>query len=237
MAIHTINVNFDAQANQLEPDPQMTTVTIGTGDAVEWVFTGTPANCLAFVLFESQNDGWFGPFQSLSPSPEGVTATGNNGSPGTYAYTLMILDDQGALATFGTSLSVVNASTQVDTSPRATVFFDPNIEPSNQRVVVTPSTLSVEQGQTAIWHIYPENILPGHFVTVHFEGFPERPMIGPFQSFSMSPGVGGLVARGEGLSTGSTNQIAYRVRVRAADGTIVGSGDPVIEPLESPPGT
>lgn len=238
MAIHTINVGFDAQTNQFAlQDPQQTTVTLAAGDAVEWVFDTPPSNCLAFVRFETQEDGWFGPFESLTPSPERVTATGNNGIPGSYAYTLMILDDNGVRATATTSLTVENTSTQVDTSPRATVFFNPSIEDLNQRVIVTPNDLAVGQGQTAIWHIYPENILPGHFVTVHFDGFPEKPMLGPFQSFSMSPGFGALVARGENLATESASQITYHVRVRNSNGTIVGSGDPVIEPLDSPPGT
>ena len=43
-----------------------------------------------------------------------------------------------------------------------------------------------------------------------------------------------VVARGEGFS--ATDQVSYFVRVRNAQGDVIASGEPVIEPLESPPG-
>lgn len=235
MAIHTITVTYDAQTNQLGlQDPQQATVSIGPGDAVKWVFIGTPENCLAFVHFAPLNGAWFGPFQFLEPSPTGVVATGNNGSPATYEYTAMILGDSGPL-TPQVSMSIINTSTQVDTSPHAFVSFNPNAEQIDQRVLVNPPHLWLEGGGTAIWHISLENFLPGQFVTFHFDGFPATPMIGPFQSFSLSPGIGGsLVARGAGFS--SSNPVSYHIRVRNSDSSLEGSGDPVIEPLESPPG-
>jgi len=120
--IVTVNIN----EGNLEVAPEE--VTIGAGDVVQWRFIGIPSNCLGFVHFDTEGDELFGPFQFLQPSPTGVTAMGNNGQTGTYGYTAMILGDDSAVATSTASLSIINTSTTVDTTPHATVSFNPTAQ-------------------------------------------------------------------------------------------------------------
>src|SRR6185295_9466244 len=225
MSVEPITITVTINGENLEVVPEE--VTIGAGDAVEWVFVGIPENCLAFVHFETEGDELFGPFQYLEPAPTGVIAMGNSGTTGTFGYTALVLSDQDAVATSTGSLSIINTSSVPDTTPHAAVTFNPLAQTPFD---VDPQILLLEQGRTAVWYISPENILPDNFVTFHFAGFPATPMTGPFQSFSMSPGLNGaVVARGEGFS--STGTVQYFVRVRNAQGGVVAQDDPVIEPV------
>jgi hypothetical protein len=229
----TITVTFSNGILSVEPGKEQ--ITIGPGDAVQWIFIGTPDDCLAFIHFETEGHERFGPFQYREPAATGLIAMGNSGILGTYGYTALILGDEEAVATTTASLAIVNTSAVLDTTPHLTVSYHPDAVLPNEKVVVDPDRLLLEQGRTAIWNIFPENIPSDHFVTFHFDLFPATPMTGPFQSFSLSPAPdGSLVARGENFS--ATDQVPYHVRIRDAQGRVVGAGDPVIEPLESPPG-
>jgi plastocyanin len=226
-----INVTYDELNERLDLVEE---VEIGPGDSVEWVFSSVPAGLLPFVHFPSEVDlegQQFGPFQYLEPSPTGVVALGNNGKARHYEYIVLLLDTHGARATSTGSHRIVNSSTMEDTSPDATVHYDPE----QNLVAVHPPVLHLQPGRTAIWYI--TGVPLGHFVTFHFDGFP-KPMTGPFLSFSMSRGFNrSWLANGADFSgaLAGQSQVMYHVRVRNAQGIVVGSGDPVIDPLGSPP--
>lgn len=77
----------------------------------------------------------------------------------------------------------------------------------------------------------------GNFVTFRFDDFDDV-MVGPFSFFSISRGFGtAQVAIGTSFTGPLPGQerVQYHVRLRDADGNVIGGEDPVIEPLGSPP--
>jgi hypothetical protein len=233
----TVHVTHNQQTGALELDEE---ISIDVGDSVEWDFSqvNIAESHLAFVHFDpaglTEEQQRFGPFQFLEPTRQAVLALGNDGHSRTYEYSVMILDGDGVLAASAGSHRIVNLATDADTSPDATVTYHPEAPP-HERIHVNPLNLSLETGQTAIWYILPENMPTGAFVTFHFDDFPE-PMTGPFQSFSMSRGFAGAwLANGVTFSPGARTTVQYHVRLRAADGTVIDGGDPVIDVLGGPP--
>lgn len=229
--VNTIPINLTYDNGMISVEPGSDMVAIEAGDAVQWVFIGLPANSLPFIHFESEGDELFGPFQYLETSAAGVIAMGNTGAAGTFPYVAMVLSDGGA-STSSIPLSIINSSTLPDTTPHALVTFNPEADPA---VSVTPTTLQLGQGQTAIWHVCSQNMPADHFVTFLFDGFLAQPMLGPFNSLSWNPAIdGAMVARATSFS--ASRSISYAVQVRNGEGAVVAqSTDPVIDPLGSPP--
>jgi hypothetical protein len=236
--IITINVIYHG-VPQLELD--LPDVTLESGDQVLWQFHKVPHGCPVFIFFpQSQTSGShqpFGPFQYLETSVSSVLAIGNTGHHHEYPYTAMILGPDGPVATSAHTHALVrNPTAHEDTSPDALVLYKP--EDKERPFQVTPTLLKLETGRTAIWYI--EGIPPGHFVTFHFEDFPNDPLRGPFSSFSWSRGFGSSwLANGAGFLNGLDssqipNPIRYFVRLRDAQGNVLEVKDPVIEPLDPP---
>ncbi|HYO11837.1 MAG TPA: hypothetical protein VE685_01415 [Thermoanaerobaculia bacterium] len=255
MSVKPVNVTYHGNGVPLSVDPL--DVVLADREQVQWRFHNLPANCIPFVFFPEipgASGQPFGPFQYLEPSVfrdsetgllvSRVLAIGNTGVHHEYPYTAMALDPSGAAATsHGHNARILNPSARENTSPDALVHYNSEAEPEH-RFKVKPSPLVLEKERTAIWYV--EGIPRDHFVSFHFDGFPEDPMKGPFLSFSLSRGFGSSwLANGAGfLSTllgHETSQITapihYFVRLRNHLGEVVEEDDPVIEPLESPPGT
>jgi hypothetical protein len=128
--------------------------------------------------------------------------------------------------------------TTPDTSPDAIVQFEPAApSESEPTLLVTPNSLSVEVMRTATWHI--KGVPAGHFVTFRFDI--ERPLTGPFSSFSLSRGSGdcwratGTDFLFDHPSSPLPSSIVYFVSLRDAEGNELATADPVIEPLGTPP--
>lgn len=208
-------------------------VHLEAGDWVVWRFPDLSLRELAFIHFYSPEDKPFGPFQSLEPSSFHVRGLGNTGDVREYFYTAFILNEEGVVARSRESASVHNFSTQVDTSPYATVHFHEGT------LHIAPSPLKVEIGRTAFWYV--TGLPEGHFVTIRFEGFDDE-MVGPFSTFSMSRAFGDAwLATGTnytGPVSGPQNgQVQYQVSLRRPDGFVMDIKDPVIEPPGWPPGS
>lgn len=204
------------------------------GDWIVWHFDQLRPGEMPCIRFHPTGspEERFGPFQILEPSSLKVTGIGNSGQMDTYAYTAFILDELGVAAQSENLASVVNTSSEVDTSPIATILCHEG------EINIAPAALKVELQQTALWYI--TGVPEGYFVTFHFEDFPD-PMMGPFSSFGFSRGIGNaylaIGTRYSGPFEGSnTGQVHYRVSLRRPDGSLVtGSHDPVIEPPGWPP--
>jgi hypothetical protein len=218
-----LHVTANRNGNQLTLTDQQ--INLHHGDLLQWHFPDLSLNQLAFIHFPFQENRPFGPFQFLEPSSFHVRGLGNTGHPGEYHYTAFVLDDHGVVASSDGSASVVNHSAEVDTSPDAT------IQCNGETLIVTPDTLQVEIGRTAVWYI--TGLPPGYFVTFQFPNFPDT-MVGPFSSFQMSRGFGNAqVATGTQFAGPADSHQQYLVSLRRPDGTVVDFRDPVIEP---PPG-
>jgi hypothetical protein len=207
-------------------------VPLETGDWVVWRFLGLDLHEMACIHFHSLEHP-YGPFQALEPSSFHVRGLGNSGIPGEYPYTAFVLDDAGVVATSHGSTSVVNLSATEDTSPVATIRCTEN------SLHVEPLTLKVEKDRTALWYV--TGLPQGHFISFHFEGFPDD-MVGPFTSFAFYHVSGeSRVAIGtdfKGPQPDSTDgKVHYRVRLRRPDGSVLAGDDPVIEPPGWPPGS
>lgn len=240
MAVQCVNVVYYGEGSPLGLDKL--DVELGPGDQVQWNFYNVPPRCMPFIYFPGKHHSasrqTFGPFQYLEPSVSTVVALGNSGHHGDYPYVAMILNKKRAVATSaGIEARIRNRSAPENTSPDALVRYD------EKGFHVTPNDLKLERERTAIWYI--EGIPEGHFVTFRFKGFRDRPMRGPFLSFSLSRGFhGAWLANGAGflsshlhLMPGQLQKpISYQVRLRDSYGRVVDGHDPVIEPLESPPG-
>jgi hypothetical protein len=210
------------------------------GDWIVWSFVGLNLHELPYIHFhptELPEDRRFGPFQYLEPSnsenspgPQ-LRGIGNSGHIGTYPYTAFILTEQGVAAQSDGLSSIVNLSSQVDTSPVATILCH------NDTITIAPNPLKVELGRPALWYI--TGVPEGHFVSFRFENFPDE-MIGPFSSFGYSRGIGepylAIGTNYGGPHDGPpTGQVHYRVALRRPDGSILHHEDPVIEPPGWPP--
>lgn len=237
MSVTKIFVIYDAETGQLTLDKPV--VDLASGDQIQWIFPNTPSHLLPHIYFSTQEGvekELFGPFQYLEPFSDRLIGLGNSGEPGPYPYTVLLLNENGPVATSsGIEAIINNLSGLENTSPDALVRYEAESDP---HFLVEPFTLTLEWRRTAIWYI--EDIPPGHFVTFRFNGF-EDPMTGPFLSFSLSRGFGSSwLANGAGflfdqdpLQLGPP--ISYRVTLRNSLGTVVAVKDPVIEPLGTPP--
>ncbi|HKV11279.1 MAG TPA: hypothetical protein VJ725_24265 [Thermoanaerobaculia bacterium] len=221
-------------------------IELRAGESVEWRFKDLDIEEMACVHFEGLDypeSEPYGPFQCLEPSSFDVRGLGNTGRPGHYRYTAFVLSDQGVVAKSDGHARVVNCSTEVDTSPDATIHFD------GKKLHVKPHYLKVDVRRPAVWYI--TGLPAGYFITFHFDQFHDE-MVGPFSSFQVSRGLGtARVATGANFTghiprhrhNHEENQgykdeqkrspIHYHVRLRRPDGSVVAWEDPVIEP---PPG-
>lgn len=241
MAVKTVNVTYNGEG-QLELEQDKSNLELGIGDQVRWHFQGDfPLGCFPFIFFQDQTDYPLGPFQYLEPSASGVLGIGNNGVLQDYPYIAMLLNQEGAVATSAPAI-IRNFIAPEDTSPDAVVSYQ--VVENSPRLQVTPSALVVERGRMAVWRF--KDIPVNCFVTFNFPGYPD-PMKGPFLSISWSRDFNGSwLANGQGLLSADSSRnlapIIYNVQLRDEEGKIVpmpipSNDDPVIEPLESPPGT
>ncbi len=238
MPIKRIHVTY-TEGGPLAVDPL--DVTLEAGDQIQWDFHNLPPYTLAFIFFpdnEAQALGQtFGPFQFLEPSSSTVMGIGSTGQQRDYPYYAMVLNQDRALATSaGASARIRNAAPK-DSSPDALIRYDA----AAGSFQVTPSVLRLERDRTANWYI--TGIPLDHFVTFRFEDFLASPSETAFHSFSLSRGFhDAWVANGAGFLSDPLDsdliptRVNYRVTLRDASGTVVATHDPVIEPLESPPG-
>ena len=191
----------------MSPNPQIVNVTrngtelsldhpqidLSPGNSVEWKFQGLDSQEMGFIQFQEP----FGPFQSLLFSGPAVVGVGNSGNADEFAYTALVLNQNGQVATSdGINASISNPSNVVqDTSPNAVITYNPVADPPLQ---ITPPTLTVPLEGTAIWYV--EGLPDDHSVTFQFDSIGENPLLGPFLFFSVSQGFAtARVAVGMGL--------------------------------------
>jgi hypothetical protein len=233
-----VHVTLEEQTGHLSVDTSQ--LDLYFHDEVHWIFPVTEPRLLPHIFFptgESYNSQKFGPFQYLEPSSLGVRALGNTGFAGSYAYVLMLLNGDRAVAA-SDQLVIHNHATVPDMSPDATVQYEPPRDPESQpSLLVTPNPLSLEVMRTVNWHV--KGIPAGQFVTFRFDD--ERPAKDTFLSFSMTRGVGDCWrATGTNFlfdigSDPLPASISYHLTLRDSEGTKIISHDPVIEPLAIPP--
>jgi hypothetical protein len=213
-------------------------VDLGRGDWVEWWFEGDFQGGIPGVRFEDP----FGPFQCLqSFARNTVVGKGNTGaeSERAYAYTALVLNANGVQARSADGAgSVRNLPQPANSSPDVMIQFreDGGLE-------VRPEALRLGSGDTATWHFF--GLPEGGFATVWFPGvlpLGADPLVGPFQSLVIrrrvegeDPGVVRISGLGfAGVPEMSESRYFYRIEIRAADGRILGSHDPMIDNLGQP---
>jgi hypothetical protein len=231
-----IEVALDEQTNQLTPD--LLEINLDLHDEVHWIFPSTShIPHIHFPAGDSHNNRQFGPFQYIERSSGGLVALGNTGFAGSYPYILTLLDEDGPVFT-SAEVVITNLASTPDTSPEAVIQYQPPVvQGLPPTLLVTPNPLSLEVGRTATWRI--KGIPAGHFVTFRFDDV--HPATGPFASLSLSRGVGDC------WRANATDflfdlapliplpaQISYHVALRNAQGQVLVSHDPVIEPLGPP---
>lgn len=219
--VHKIVVTRNAEQLSLSQSQ----VHLHPGEMVDWTFEGELGSQeLAFICFHSLG-GPLGPFQTMEPERARIRGLGNIGIVDVYRYTAFVLNDEGVVAQSDGTATIANLSSEVNTSPSATVLCQEDL------LFVTPKALQVEKGGTAIWYV--QNLPPGYFVTFEFEpreGL-EDGMIGPFDSLTVSRGLGDAqITIGTGFKGESPNPYPYHVQLRRPDGSVVMGEDPVIEP-------
>ena len=227
MTVH--NVSVTRSDRLLSLSPSQVTLT-GPEDLVDWSFESPLGDQeLVFVLFHSPEGQPFGPFQTLEPENQRIRGFGNNGIVDEYNYTIFVLSNEVVVAQSDGTDSVANTSSEVNSSPSATVLY------AAGGLVVSPHRLQVETGRTAIWYV--ENLPDGHFVTFEFDAI-QNPhddvLIGPFASLVVTRGLGNAqVTMGVDFRGDYPQTYIYHVKLRRPDGSVVTRTDPVIEP---PPG-
>jgi hypothetical protein len=227
MSTKIVNVSLNTNGTELTLDPLV--IELQGGDAVQWNFQNVPAG-LPFIHFDGSP---LGPFEKLELSGSSVVGSGNSGMVGEHPYTAFVLGSQEAVViSAGQNASIDNHS-DVEISSTSLVSFVPDPE----SFTVSPATISVQKGHTAIWCIV--GVPAGLFVTFHFD-LPADPLNGPFVSFSVSHAGNVWLAKGVGFleeEPGDQDPITYHVRLRDAQGHVVHETDPdpVIDRLGSPP--
>lgn len=240
--IITIHVTYDEETGTLTLDQPH--IDLPPKQAVQWLFSSnTPGHALPHAVFQPVagqpfpvEGEQFGPFQYLEARTHTLTALGNIGKHFTYHYTLLLLDENGPLATSKVPISINNQGVE-DTSPDALITYHPDDPDPEKQLIVSPPSLRVQPGRTVIWYI--KGIPLGHFVTFRFLNSP-HPLTGPFSSFSVSRGFGNAwLANGADIRFPDEQHplISYHVTVRDALGNLVAWDDPTIEPLGPPPNT
>lgn len=198
-----------------------TTPELESMDFVEWTFQDVETNESVHIEFANPP---FGPLQSRITDRNRILGLGNTGQPGEFLYTATIHDDESNVVASGQA-TILNLSTEVNSSPVATVNF-PNNSPQ-----VSPASLQVAVDGNATWHLI--DVPEDHTVQLVFnpvEGFP------PFHSFAINPGPNGTqIAEAMKLDNHGQEQVTYTVLLLDPSNVIVGSHDPVIEPLGWPP--
>ncbi len=246
MSVHQVEVRVVGESLAFTP----THTTLAQGDWVWWHFSHVPAGYVPFIQFQ---DPQLGPFHSVrSLGNDAVIGKGNTGQSGTYTYRAILLDpDTGTTMTSGYVGEIDNQVEEADTSPEAQVVVTPNpdLSPGAPKylVDVTPDTLCLNAGDTAIWAV--SGLEPDTFITFHFEKSDDHTTstnrTGPFAAFigMAGGGNGELRAHATGFMTGAGSptppesipaRFTYWIDVWSVQGEHLGGHDPVIDNLGPP---
>lgn len=215
-------------------------VELNAGDTLSWQFDGVPSDCVPGILFGSDSNAGFGPFQAFELNGNLITGRGNNGQTGTYSYQAQLLDVKGIRSTSTQSVSVLNQVSEPDTSPAIVIACTFTPGPPAQISITNVDPLRIFTGNTALW--FATGIPSDFFVDFLFKNPADNSLIDPpFDSLLFTRQVGdeGSVALkviGVNFNPGALNSITYGIQVRNFPGEVIlPADDPQIDNLGPPP--
>ncbi len=215
-------------------------VNLNAGDTLSWRFQNVPSDCAPGILFDSEPDDGFGPFQAFALNGDLVTGRGNNGQAGTYSYQPQLLTVNGVLPADAQSGLVQNQMSEPDTSPAIVIACTFTQGSPGQVSIADIDPLRLFVGDTAVW--FATGLPSDFFVDFLFRNPVDDALIDPpFESLLFTRQVGdeGSVALkviGVKFNPGALNSMTYNVQVRNFNGDVIPPpDDPQIDNLGPPP--
>lgn len=231
-ATHVIPVHFDDTTHALTVTRPA--VLARPGDTIVWAFAGAPAGYVPWIEFRPAESGdSFGPLASLNRSESAAWGICPANQPeGVFLYRAVL--QKGHLRAWeneGSSYwSRTNTVEILSAGSGQEKLFTIQLDPSTQKLFVSPDALHVESIDTVLWSFPPESA--GWVPRVTFfqydgDGTVPNLQLGPFTTLNTGTGQ----VRGMG-STGIKGIYHFEVAlVSASTGEVswVNSGDPVID--------
>jgi len=207
------------------------TIQLGEGEWVRWRFEGLQGTEFGFISF-TDNYPRLGPFASLRTfSSDSVLGKGNKGIADSFVYTALILDIDNPKALASKGGTIENTTTIKNTAPEIKVIYHKDQTPPFLEVL--PFQVGLNTGDTATWHF--EKLPTNAFACFRFHD----KKLGPFIAFNAGKGDDSCTVEASGTGFGVNipvgEQLTYHIELRAWNGDLLASHDPVIDNLGPPP--